>query len=116
MKRRLLHNPRCSKSRQAKAMLEEAGVEFQTIDYLQKPLSRYELKEVAEMLGLEDPRAMLRKNESAYKELNLDNLELTAKQIFLAVEENPILLERPIFIAGDRAVIGRPTEDIKKLL
>jgi len=109
----LWHNPRCSKSRAAKALLEERGVDFEIRLYLKDAPDAAEVTALAARVG--KPLAeMLRKGEAAYKELGLKG----APQATLAeaVAAHPILLERPILDDGTRAVIGRPPEDIVALL
>jgi arsenate reductase (glutaredoxin) len=115
MKKRLLHNPRCSKSREAKALLEGEGVDFEVVEYLKNPLSLAELKDLQKCLGV--PAAdMVRKKEDAYKARGLDKPGVTEEQILKAMAEDPVLLERPVLISGKKAVIGRPTERLRELL
>lgn len=106
----LLHNPRCSKSRQALAILEDKGIEFNTRLYLQDPLSISELKD----LLTKGPTLMqiTRKTEDAYKQLQ----NPTDKKLLEQINANPIILERPILINGDKAIVGRPPEDILTIL
>lgn len=110
----LLHNPRCSKSRAALALLEERGVEFVLREYLKDPLSRAELESLAERLG-RPPGEFVRRNESAFGEAGLD-AKSTDDEILDAMAESPILMERPILVRGDRAAIGRPPEDVLALV
>jgi arsenate reductase len=110
----LLHNPRCSKSRAALALLEERGVEFRTREYLQEPLSRAELEELGGSLG-KPASQWVRKKEKPFVELGL-GADSSEEQLLDAIAENPILLERPILILGQKAVVGRPTEDLEELL
>ena len=112
---KLLHNPRCSKSRQAKALLEDAGVTFDEVQYLKHPLSEADLRALARKLGLA-PLEMVRKGEEAFKQHGLNQAGVSDDTVFKAVAADPILLERPVFIAGDQAVIGRPPERVKELL
>jgi len=107
------HNPRCSKSRQALALLQEAGAEVNVVEYLKTPPTQKRLKEVIVMLGVE-PRAMMRVKEKLYRELEL--AEVSNPALIKAMVENPILIERPIAIKGKRAVIGRPPEDVLALI
>ncbi len=113
MKQVLYHNPRCSKSREAHRLLSEAGIEVEIIEYLKTPLSVADLRGLARNLGIK-PRAMLRTKEDVFKELDID-LEDDAA-VLAAIAAHPILLERPIFVRGDKAVIGRPPERVKELL
>jgi len=107
----IYHNPRCSKSRQALKLLEERGVDLNIVEYLKTPPDARELGRLLDLLGLE-PRALMRTGETAYKENNLDDPALTAEQLISAMVEHPILIERPIAVAGDRARIGRPPENV----
>jgi arsenate reductase (glutaredoxin) len=108
------HNPRCTKSRQALALLQGEGVEPEVVRYLDAAPDRATLESVLAKLGLDDPRAMMRKGEARYRELGL--AEASADELLDAMAANPILIERPIVIKGDRAVIGRPTEAVQTLL
>ena len=111
----LIHNPRCSKSRSAKDILIEAGIEFDTIDYLKDGLKEKLLKNLPSLLNL-SYIDMIRINEEKFIELDLLNKTLTDSEWITVLMENPILLERPIFIYGDRAVIARPPELVKTLI
>lgn len=111
----LYHNPRCSKSRQVLALLEEKGVEAQIRLYLEKPPTARELKTLLSQLGI-GARALLRTGEKIYKELNLKDDDLSEAALIKAMVNHPILIERPIVIKGDRAVIGRPPEKVMGLL
>jgi len=110
----LLHNPRCSKSRAARALLEERGVEFSERRYLEQPLSRAELSDLAARLG-RSPHAWVRKGEEAYREAGLD-ASSDDERVLDAMAAHPILIERPIAIRGPRAVVGRPPEEVLSLL
>jgi arsenate reductase len=110
----LLHNPRCSKSRQALALLEDRGVQLDIIRYLETPLSLDELKTLAEKL--EQPVSdMIRRKEPEYKEAGLTK-DSSDDEILTAIARFPKLMERPIAIRGNRAIIGRPPENVLKLL
>ena len=111
---KILHNPRCSKSRAGVALLEEKGVEFEIIKYLDDPLTPDELTTVIEKLGIR-PLELVRKNEADYKD-ELADKELSDEEWILAMVENPRLIERPVVINGDKAVIGRPVEAIDSIL
>lgn len=111
----LYHNPRCSKSRQALALLEERGYTPEIIEYLKTPPDLETLKQLLARLQLK-PRGILRKKEKEYSELGLDDETLTDDQILQAIIKAPKLLERPILVRGDRAAIGRPTENLLPLL
>lgn len=111
----LYHNPRCSKSRAALAILEENGVKPIIVRYLETPPSAQTLKSLCQSLGV-SPRDLLRTNEDAYKELNLAESGTTDADIIKAMVAHPKLIQRPIAVKGDRAVLGRPPESILELL
>lgn len=111
----LFHNPRCSKSRQALALLEERGYSPEIIEYLKTPPDVDTLKQLLDRLCLK-PRDILRKKEKEYTDLGLDNETLTDDQLLQAIVKVPKLLERPILVRGSRAAIGRPTENLLPLL
>lgn len=111
----LYHNPRCSKSRQALALLQEKGQQPEIKLYLEAPPSAAELKSLLAKLGL-SARELLRKGEDVYKELNLRDEKLTEAALIKAMVNNPKLIERPIAIKGDKAVVGRPPENVLALL
>jgi len=110
----IYHNPRCSKSRQALALLTERGIEPEVIEYLKTPLTEAELRALLRKLGLK-PAETLRTGEDVYKE-KYKGRTLTDEQCLKALVENPILMERPILVKGQRAVVGRPPEKILELL
>ena len=110
----LFHNPRCSKSREALRLLEEAGHEPEVVRYLDTPPSREELVRLLEKLGLA-PAELLRRGEKIFRELGLGGSEVTDDDRLRAMVEHPILIERPIAIVGDRAVVGRPPERVLEL-
>ena len=110
----LLHNPRCSKSRAALALLEERGVDFELRCYLDDPLSLAELRSLAGRLG-RPASGFVRRQEGAFAEAGC-GAHSSEKEILEAMAAAPILMERPILIRGDRAVIGRPPEDVLELL
>jgi arsenate reductase len=111
----IYHNPKCSKSRQTLALLEERGLTPQVIEYLKTPPSAAELDAILKRLGIE-PRALLRTKEEAYAAAGLDDPKLTRKQLIAAMVEHPILIERPIVVNGERAAIGRPPEAVLEIL
>ncbi len=115
MPMRLFHNPRCSKSREALALLRERGVEPQVVEYLKQPPTAAEIDALLKQLGLE-PRQLMRKGEAVYRELDLDAPALTRAALIDAMARNPILIERPIASDGKRAVLGRPPEKVLELL
>ena len=107
----IYHNPRCSKSRQTLAMLQERGLEPTVIEYLKTPPDASTLKDLLRMLGLA-PRDLMRKGETAYKELGLGDKGLADDRLIQAMVENPILIERPIVVRDGRAALGRPPESV----
>ena len=109
----LYHNPRCSKSRAALALLEERGAPHQVVRYLEQPLTRPALESLARQLGVA-PRSMMRTKESVYGELGL--AEAGDDVLFDSMVAHPKLMERPILSDGQRAVIGRPPEQMLTLL
>lgn len=111
----IYHNPRCSKSRQTLALLEERGVEPQVVEYLKTPPSAAELDAILQRLELE-PRELMRRKEAEYAELALDRPELSRDQLIQAMVEHPRLIERPIVVNGDRVALGRPPENVLEIL
>lgn len=110
----LYHNPRCSKSRAVKAILEEQGIHFEIVYYLEDPLTEEDLRSVMAKLQITDPRQMMRTKEAVYGEIGCD--ELQGDDLVRAMVQNRTLIERPILVRGDRAVIGRPPEKVHELL
>jgi arsenate reductase len=108
------HNPRCSKSRNAVALLEEKGIEHEVVKYLDTPPTREELVEVLKMLGL-SARELMRTKEELCRELKLKD-ETDEEKLIAAMVENPKLIERPIVIKNGKAAIGRPIENIIEIL
>ncbi len=111
----ILHNPRCSKSRQALALLKDRGVEPKIVEYLDVPPTTAELKAILGQLGL-GPRDIIRKGEKVYKELELGDDSLSDIALITAMVEHPILIERPIVVKGGKAAVGRPPEKILEIL
>jgi arsenate reductase (glutaredoxin) len=111
---RIYFNPSCSKCRSALALLEEHGLEVDVVRYLDVAPTRAELEHLMALLGIDDPRAMMRRGEGMYEELQLRGA--SRDQLLDAVVDHPILLERPIFVSGDKAVIGRPPERVLGLI
>jgi arsenate reductase len=111
----LYHNPRCSRSREALALLEHAGIVPDVKLYLESPPTEAELKHLLAMLGM-TARELLRTSEPAFRELNLTNQALTEAQLISAMLEHPHLIQRPIAVREKRAILGRPPEAILELL
>ena len=112
---KIYHNPRCSKSRQTLSLLEQAGIEPEIVLYLDSPPSPEELKDILGKLNI-NARELLRKGEQAYKDLNLADDSLTDDQLISAMCDQPKLIERPIVIKGQSAVLGRPPENALTLV
>ena len=110
----ILHNPRCSKSRQTLALLEAKGIEPEVILYLETPPTVQELAVIIQKLGI-TPRELMRNKETEFKEQGLKDPELSDAQLIEAMINTPKLIERPIVIRGDKAVLGRPPENIDAL-
>ncbi|MGE0050924.1 MAG: arsenate reductase (glutaredoxin) [Arcobacter sp.] len=108
------HNPKCSKSRNAMTLLEEKGINVNIVKYLETSPSKEQLKDVLKKLNMKASE-LLRTGEDIYKELNLKNV-IDEEQLIEIMVEHPILIERPIIIKGDKAVIARPIEKLEELL
>ena len=111
---KIYHNNRCSKSRDGLAILESSNQEYEIINYLENPPSKEELKEILKKLGLTASQ-LIRKNEKIWKD-NFKNKELTEEALIDAMVLHPKLIERPIVIKGNKAVLGRPPENILKII
>jgi len=104
---KIYHNPKCSKCRQTMELLNNKGIQPDIIEYLNTPPNKADLENILNMLGLE-PRQLIRKGESEYKDNNLDDENLSADQLVEAMIKFPKLIERPIVISNGKAAIGRP--------
>ena len=111
---KIYHNPRCSKSRQALELLKSKNIDPEIILYLEKSLSVAEVEGILDLLNI-TARDILRKKESEFKELGLNNLDLSQEEIIKSIVKAPKLLERPIVINGSKAAIGRPLENILEI-
>ncbi len=109
------HNPRCSTSRAVLRLLEDRGQRLKIVLYLATPPSAEEIKEILRKLGL-TARQLMRTKEPLYARLRLADPDLSEEVLVRAMAENPILIERPILVVGDRAVIGRPPERVLELI
>lgn len=107
----LYHNPRCSKSREALELLRRRGIEPRIIEYLKTPPRADEIRALLKALG-KRPRDILRTKEPAYKEAGLDDMNKSDEAVIALIVAHPILLERPIALAGGKAAIGRPPENV----
>ncbi len=110
----IIHNPRCSKSRQTLALLEENDCEVTVIEYLKTPLSSAEIHSILNKLSI-NPRELMRIKEDEYKALGLAQEE-DSEKLIQAMVDTPKLIERPIVLIGDKAVIARPPENVLSLL
>ncbi|TQV84548.1 arsenate reductase (glutaredoxin) [Aliikangiella coralliicola] len=111
----IYHNPRCSKSRQTLQILNDNGVEVEILEYLKTPPSKAQLKKVLKALGMK-PQDIMRKKEAEYKESGLDNQDLNIDSQLDLMIAYPKVIERPIVIKDDKAVIGRPPENVLELI
>ncbi len=112
---KIYHNPRCSKSRQTLALIEAAGEDKDIILYLDNPPKAAEIKTLLSQLGFESARQLMRKGEAIYKELGLKNID-DENALIKAMAEHPKLIERPIVVKGETAILGRPPENVSALL
>lgn len=111
---KIYHNPRCRKSREGLAILQDSGQKFEIIEYLKQPLTETELKSILNMLGIK-PIELIRKNEVDWKQ-NYKGKVLSDDELIKAMITFPKLMERPIVVKNNQAVLGRPPENIKELL
>jgi arsenate reductase (glutaredoxin) len=110
----IYHNPRCSKSREALGLLREQDIDPHIVEYLKDNPTRADVEQLMRLLGIKFPKAMMRTNEPAFRELALG--DANDDELIDAMVAHPILIERPIIIKGDRAVIGRPPKRVLELL
>ncbi|MBW1295103.1 arsenate reductase (glutaredoxin) [Aquimarina litoralis] len=110
----IYHNPRCSKSRQCLSILEEKKEDLQIIKYLENPLTEDELADIITLLGVE-PIDLVRKNEAIWKQ-EFKGKQLTNEEVVKAMIDHPKLIERPIVIKNNKAIIGRPPEKVIDIL
>lgn len=111
---KILHNNRCSKSRSGLEILKASGEEFEVVNYLDQPLKAAEIKDLLKKLGM-SAEEIIRKGEKDYKE-NFKGKKLSEREWVEAMVKFPKLIERPIVVKGDKAVVGRPPENINQLL
>ena len=107
--------PTCSKCREMDKLLRERGVDFSKVNYYIEPLSKKKLTELVRKMGIK-PRELLRKSEPIYRELGLAKDEFSDTELISLMVEHPDLLQRPIVERGERAVWGRPTENVEEIL
>ena len=113
---KIWHNSKCSKSREAKEILDNQNESFEIFEYLNDEFSKDDIKNIMSLLGISDIRDMLRSKEVEYKELDIDAHSKTQDEIIELVIKTPKLIERPIIIKDDKAVIARPMENLTELL
>ena len=112
----IYHNPSCSKSRGAKEILDERGVEYQLVPYLKAPPTRAELERIVDLID-DPPAALIRTGDPKFKALGVDKADYTDKASVVALlVAHPEVMERPVVVVGDRAVIARPPERVNELL
>ncbi|UMZ10392.1 arsenate reductase (glutaredoxin) [Pseudomonas sp. MPFS] len=111
----LYHNPRCSKSRAALELLEQRGLAPTVVRYLETPLDATRLHALLDKLGL-SARQLLRTGEDEYKSLGLADTSLSEEQLIAAIAQHPKLMERPVLETSDKAIIGRPPENVLEIL
>ncbi|QWF70640.1 arsenate reductase (glutaredoxin) [Methylomonas paludis] len=115
MSQKIYHNPRCSKSRDTLKLLEAHGIKPEIIEYLKIPFTAAELQEILHKLGMK-PRELMRTKEPEYRENILDDESLSDDELIAAMIRMPKLIERPIVVLGDKAVVGRPPENVLKII
>jgi arsenate reductase len=111
----IYHNPNCSKSRETLQILEDHQLTPEIINYLENPPSRQELASIVEMLGI-SVRELMRDTEAGYQDAGLDDDSLNDNELLAAICEDPALMQRPVVIAGDRAVLGRPPARVLEII
>ena len=111
----IYHNPKCSKSRQTLELLVKQGIKPSINEYLKIPPTAEKIKEILKKLGYA-PRDLMRKKEDAYTEHNLDNPSLSGDDLIEFMIKHPVLIERPIVLANEKAAIGRPPEQVLEIL
>jgi len=111
----IYHNPRCSKSRRTLELLRDRGVEPRIVEYLKTPPDAATLGHLLDQLGLE-PRGLMRRQEKEYKENELANPELSREALIAAMVAHPKLIERPIVVKDEQAILGRPPEAVLDIL
>ncbi|MER2493977.1 arsenate reductase (glutaredoxin) [Catenovulum sediminis] len=111
----IYHNPRCSKSRETLALLEQNGIQPEVVEYLNTPPSVETIRNLVDILGLDSAHQLIREKELIYKELDLDEF-MTDEELLPLMNEYPKLIERPIVVKGNKAIIGRPPENVLELI
>jgi len=112
---KIFHNPKCSKSRATLQLLRDRGIEPEIVEYLKTPPSAAELDELLTLLGRE-PRQLMRTKEAAYAQCGAGDDGLDRAALIACMVDNPVLIERPVVVAGGKAAVGRPPEDVLAIL
>ena len=112
---KIYHNPRCSKSRKTLQIIRDHGVEPEVVEYLKTPPTESEIKKISNLLGL-DPKRFVRTSENDFKENGLSEKINDNEAMFRLMAKFPKIIERPIVVSEDRAIIGRPPENVLKIL
>ena len=115
MKPIYFHHPRCSKSREALSLLQEAGIDLEIREYLKHPPTAQELREVCDKLGV-SPSMVVRRKEEVFSKLRLSEKKLSDDEWCQVISEHPVLLERPILVTAKKAAIGRPPENVLRII
>lgn len=111
----ILHNPRCSKSRETLTLIQSRGIAPRIVDYVSSPPSMAELENILDLLGV-DARSIMRRDEPEYAELGLDDAALSRQQLIAAMHAHPRLIQRPIVLANGKAALGRPPQNVLEIL
>lgn len=111
---KIYQKPTCSKCREAIGILKERGMNFEAINYYETPLDAEQLRELIEQMGIA-PRELLRKGEQVYRDLNLGKREVSDDELIRLMVEHPDLIQRPIVVRGNKAVLARPPQNVEKL-
>jgi arsenate reductase len=112
---KVYQKPTCSKCRTTLGLLRDRGVDFEEVNYYETPLGETELRDLIDKLGI-SPRELMRKDEQIYRELQIGKRDLSDEELIRLMIENPDLIQRPIVVRGQRAVLGRPPENVEQLL
>lgn len=112
---KIYQKPTCSKCRETIGILKDRGADFESINYYETPLSSDELRKLIQKLGI-SPKDLLRKGEQIYRDLGLSKRELSDDALIEIMVENPDLIQRPIVVRGNKAVLGRPPQSVDELL
>ena len=113
---RIYHNPRCSKSRQTLQLIQQQGFQPEIIEYLKTPPTQQEMTDILALLGFDSARQLMRKSEDDYKLHDLAATDLSELELVTALCRHPKLIERPIVVNGEKAIIGRPPENVLNIL